>query len=195
MILFACLLVAGIVTACGGAATLVPTPVSQPVEPTRLPDVTITKAPDATEQPATRSLETPDEIVGPVVTVGEVSFPVELATTVGQQVQGLSGRASLAPGSGMLFVYDQERKFTFWMKDMRFPLDIVWIGADCAVVEVTQDIPPPVPGQADQQLPRYSPGTPAQYVLEINAGEAGLQNITPGDPVGFAGDLAGRYGC
>ena len=120
---------------------------------------------------------------------------MDLAITVEEQVQGLSGRAILAPGSGMLFVYAQARKFTFWMKDMRFPLDIVWIGADCRVVEVKENVPSPRPGQSDEELPRYSPGTPAQYVLEINAGEAAFQNISPGDPVEFTGSLAGRYGC
>jgi uncharacterized membrane protein (UPF0127 family) len=127
--------------------------------------------------------------------LGNSAFPVELALTVEQQIQGLSGREVLAPGTGMLFVYQRESRYTFWMKEMRFPLDIVWIGADCTVVDVTLDAPPPEPEQTLDQLPRYSPGDPAQYVLEINAGASAARGIGPGDPVEFAGDLAGRYGC
>ena len=115
--------------------------------------------------------------------------------TVEQQIQGLSGREVLAPGTGMLFVYQQESRYRFWMREMRFPLDIVWIGAGCAVVDLTLDAPPPETGQTLEQLPRFSPGDPVQYVLEINAGESASGGIGIGDPVEFAGDLAGRYGC
>ena len=127
--------------------------------------------------------------------MGNAVFPVELALTVEQHVQGLSGREVLPPGTGMLFVYQRESRSNFWMKEMRFPLDIVWIGADCTVVDVTLDAPPPEPDQTLDQLPRYSPGDPAQYVLEINAGQFAAEGLRLGDPVEFAGDLAGRYGC
>ena len=163
--------------------------------PTSLSTQTPFSTPEATDQPTTAPPQTPEGVVGPVVTVGETVFPVELATTVAEQIQGLSGRPSLAPGSGMLFVYEQESKFNFWMKDMHFPLDIVWIGVDCTVVDITRNAPPPSPDQSTDQLPRYSPGGLAQYVLEINAGEADSESIAPGDPVEFTGSLADRYGC
>ena len=203
------------VVACGSAAPSSPTPFSRTVAPATVVESTDNQMPsapasstsspvptqtslpglEAAELPATAPAETPQEIVGPLVTVGRTAFPVELAITVAQQIQGLSDRSSLALGTGMLFVYEKQSKLTFWMKDMRFPLDMVWIGADCTVVGVTRNAPPPVPGQTDEQLPRFSPAGPAQYVLEINAGEADSESIAPGDPVEFTGSLAGHYGC
>jgi uncharacterized protein len=107
----------------------------------------------------------------------------------------LSGRPSLAPGTGMLFIFERENLYNFWMKDMRFALDMVWVSADCVVADVIQNVPPPEPGQAVADLPTYSPSEPVQYVLEINAGEAESADIRHGDQVEFGGSLAGNYGC
>ncbi len=135
--------------------------------------VTLPPGPDSTPTPTT-------------VTIGDASFAVELAVTQ-QQEQGLSGRPSLAPGTGMLFIFGSEGRHSFWMKDMRFPLDIVWISAEHAVVDITEDVPPPAPGQTTSDLPTYMPAEPAQYVLEINAGEAESADIRIEDMVEFGG--------
>jgi uncharacterized membrane protein (UPF0127 family) len=95
----------------------------------------------------------------------------------------------------MLFVFEQPGRFTFWMFEMQFPLDLVWISAGCAVVDLTQNAPPPQPGQSPGDLPRYQPAEPVQYVLEVNAGVIESAGIAVGDPVAFEGDLAGVYGC
>ena len=166
-----------------------------PAAPTLPPTDAPLSAPETIDPPATALPKTPEEISGLMVAVGEATFPVELATTVEEQIQGLSGRLNLAPGRGMLFVYERQGRFNFWMKDMHFPLDIVWIGADCTVVDITRNAPPPAPGQSTGRLPRYSPEAPAQYVLEINAGETDSLSIVPGDPVEFIGGLVGRFGC
>ena len=152
-------------------------------------------SPESSREPPTATVETPPQIEGPMVKVGDAVFPVELALTGEEQFQGLSGREVLPPGTGMLFIYEQESRFSFWMKEMQFPLDIVWIGANCTVVDVALDVPPPEQGQTLEELPRFSPKEPVQYVLEINAGEFSASGIGLGDPVQFAGDLAGRYGC
>ncbi len=120
---------------------------------------------------------------------------MELAITSEEKSQGLSDRPTLAPNTGMLFVYEQQSRFSFWMRNMRFPLDMIWIGADCTVADVTLNAPPPEPGQTLDQLPRFRPASPALYVLEINAGEAPAKDIEAGVEVAFTGDLAGRYGC
>lgn len=119
---------------------------------------------------------------------------MELAITGHEQTQGLSGRAELAAGSGMLFVWAQESRRSFWMPDMNFPLDLVWINGDCTIVEITRDAPPQAPGQSRADLPRYIVDG-VQYVLEINAGESAHYAINPGDRVAFGGSLAGEYGC
>ena len=213
------LLLLALVLACGGAVsgaptTLGETPVATISSPALSPDAGATlpaepasRAADNTATPdhsasttspipaSTSVTDSTPSIVGPLVNVGDTVFQVELALTADQQVQGLSGREVLAPGTGMLFVYERESRYTFWMKEMRFPLDMVWIGADCKVVDVTLDAPPPEPGQSLDQLPRFSPITPAQFVLEINAGVSAASGIESGDPVEFTGDLAGRFGC
>ena len=56
---------------------------------------------------------------------------MDLADTPEKRFQGLSGREILEEGTGMLFVFQEERQHTFWMKDMRFPLDMIWITAEC----------------------------------------------------------------
>ena len=129
------------------------------------------------------------------VRVGDASFTVEVADKPELRYQGLSGRPALPAGTGMLFVFQREGTHTFWMKDMRFPLDMMWIDAACTVVHVTRNVPPPEPGQALSDLPTYGPTTSVLYVLEINAGAAGLAGVRLGDPVRFIGGLAGKYGC
>jgi uncharacterized protein len=130
---------------------------------------------------------------GPAVRVGGVRFPVEVVATAPERSQGLSGRAELPPGTGMLFVYEQPGIYAFWMIDMQFPLDFVWIGAGCAVVDLTPNVPPPQPGQSPGDLPRYRPAEPVRYVLEINAGDIALAGIRVGDAVVFEEVPAG--GC
>ena len=120
---------------------------------------------------------------------------MDLADTPEKRFQGLSGRPILEDGTGMLFVFQRESRHTFWMKDMRFPLDMVWINADCAVVDITADVPRPPPGQDDGALPTYSPSAPAIYVLEINAGTAAATGLQTGDLVTLSGSLTGRFGC
>lgn len=148
----------------------------------------VTPLPTATELPV--ATPTPDLDL-PVVTIGGFSWPVELAVTDEEQVLGLSGRAELAAGSGMLFVWAGESRRSFWMPDMNFPLDIVWIDGDCAVVAITREAPPQRPGQSRAELPRYVVDG-VQYVLEINAGEAALRGVKVGDGVEFGGSIAGE---
>ena len=149
------------------AATAPPTQQPPAASPTPVTATATATAPATATVPPTA---TPAPIQGPVVKIGDALFPVDLALTPEQRSQGLSGREVMAADTGMLFIFDNEGNLTFWMKEMHFPLDIVWIGADCTVADVTLGAPPPEEGQALADLPRFSPSSPAQYVLEINAG-------------------------
>ena len=157
--------------------------------------------PEAESQPLAGSTPTgrpavaTESPIGPVVTLGGVLFRVELAITSQERVQGLSGHPPIAPDEGMLFIYERAGWPSFWMKEMLFPLDMIWIDAECTVVHITRDAPPQAPEQALADLPRYGPTVPVQYVLEINAGEAESAAATVGSTVRFTGNLAGRYGC
>ena len=105
------------------------------------------------------------------VRVGNKTFSVELALTPETQLLGLGQRDSLAKNSGMLFTFKPAQTITFWMKDMRFSLDMVWI-ADGKVVHISRNLPAPQKDIKPENLPIYSANTPVDYVLEINAGEA-----------------------
>ena len=131
----------------------------------------------------------------PTVTIGGASFTVDVADTPEKRFQGLSGRPVLEDGTGMLFVFQEERNHTFWMKDMRFSLDMVWINAACVVADITADIPRPPPDSDDSSLATYSPSAPASYNLEIYAGVAAEYGLKTGYPVTFGGTLTGRFGC
>ena len=173
-----------------------PLPTATPLPPaTALP--TATPLPPMAPLPAATALPPPPptpDLALPRVTIGTFTWPVELALTGEQQAQGLSGRAELAAGAGMLFVWNQESRRSFWMPDMNFPLDMVWLNGDCAVTHITHNAPPQAPGQSQSDLPRYTVDQ-VQYVLEINAGEAARHGIQVGDLARFQGRIAGEYGC
>jgi uncharacterized membrane protein (UPF0127 family) len=84
----------------------------------------------------------------------------------------------------MLFDLHETSVPTFWMKGMRFALDLVWIGDDERVVAVTANVPPQ-PGASDTQLRRYSPVAPVRYVLELNSGAAARLGFTPDAQLSF----------
>jgi uncharacterized protein len=114
-----------------------------------------------------------------VVQVGDASVLAEVADDPASRQRGLSGRDRLAAGEGMLFLLPDDSP-SFWMKGMRFPLDILWI-RDGRVVDVSADVPPP--GDSNAPLPTYSPDRPANRVLEVNAGWAAEHGIRRGDAV------------
>lgn len=112
--------------------------------------------------------------------IGEASFRVEIADTLRTRSQGLSSRASLAEDSGMLFIFNIPFSYPFWMKDMSFPLDMVWIRKG-AVIGVTENVPPPSGNILT--LPTYSPPGVIDEVLEINAGTFKKFGLKIGDAV------------
>ena len=131
----------------------------------------------------------------PAVRIGEATYSVDLAVLPAERQQGLSGRESLAGDAGMLFVFEEERELSFWMKEMRFPLDIIWIDAGCRLIDVAADVPTPPPGASNAEIPTAKSPSPARFVLELNAGEAARAGLAAGDGVEFQGEIAGQYGC
>jgi uncharacterized protein len=110
---------------------------------------------------------------------------VEVAIKPDDLERGLSGRDSLLAQSGMLFDLGSTRVPSFWMKGMRFPLDMIWIDETRSIVGVTPNVPVPLADTPDDQLQRYSPGVPVRYVLELNAGGAARFGMTNGQRVEF----------
>ncbi|PIR68178.1 hypothetical protein COU49_02420, partial [Candidatus Nomurabacteria bacterium CG10_big_fil_rev_8_21_14_0_10_35_16] len=68
------------------------------------------------------------------VRISGEEIQVELALTQEERLQGLSNRTNLNPGSGMLFIFEQSGEHPFWMKEMNFPLDMIWINENMKVV-------------------------------------------------------------
>lgn len=113
------------------------------------------------------------------VQIGETLIDVEVADTPEKMDLGLGERDVLDADYGMLFVYEPKQPAVFWMKGMRFPLDIIWI-ADGKVVKIDSDVPHE-PGVPEGGLKLYPSGAAVDYVLEVNAGFAQRNNINVGD--------------
>jgi uncharacterized membrane protein (UPF0127 family) len=112
------------------------------------------------------------------VTIHNQTFAVTVASTIQEQEKGLSGRQSLPQNQGMYFPFASSGFYAFWMKDMKFPLDIIFIN-NGKVVTVYKDLQPGV----GSNPPIYKPYQPANAVLEINAGLANKYTISDGDTV------------
>jgi len=110
------------------------------------------------------------------LTLNAAQFCVEVVSTPSAWAKGLSGRRSLPEKNGMLFTFGQQREHSFWMKDMQFPLDMVWIRDDVVVGFVTG---------VDQRLgDQYTIPTPSvDAVLELNTGSIQRFQIKVGDTV------------
>lgn len=117
------------------------------------------------------------------VRIGSTAIAAEVVRDTEAIRRGLSGRDALDPKSGMLFVFPKPKTYRFWMRGMRFPVDIVWICND-RIVGITERVAPE-PGTAHPQF-HYAPRK-ANYVLEIAAGIAAERHFHVGDLVVFEG--------
>ncbi|MFA4819145.1 MAG: DUF192 domain-containing protein [Patescibacteria group bacterium] len=114
------------------------------------------------------------------IKVGSAPLRVELALTIEQQTRGLSGRDSLAPGTGMLFKFAKADKYTFWMKDMKFALDFIWVSND-KVAQLNNDIPPPTNESPYPVIIKTL--EPIDAVIEVPAGWVKGNSVKVGDNV------------
>lgn len=113
-------------------------------------------------------------------TINGHSFTLEVVKKQADQQRGLSGRSSLNADHGMLFVFNKSDYYPFWMKDMKFALDIIYIEGD-KVVFIAPNVPPPT--DAASTPTTIHPDTKADKVLEINAGLSQKYDIKKGDSV------------
>jgi len=109
--------------------------------------------------------------------IGTTTLSVEVSDTDALRDQGLSNRTSLGADQGMLFVFQSDSKPGFWMKDMDFPLDMVWIDASGRIVDITHDLLPSTYPSS------VYPKSPVRYVLEVNAGFASAHGMYVGEAV------------
>ena len=115
------------------------------------------------------------------VKIGDLKINVEVADTASERRQGLSGKESLSANSGMLFIFEGKSKNPFWMKDMNFPIDMIWID-DGKIVGIEKNAQPQT-GASDEQLRLYYPPVAVSQVLEVNAGFSDKNSIELGERV------------
>jgi uncharacterized protein len=108
---------------------------------------------------------------------------VEVANNDELRAQGLMYRDRLPSGKGMIFFFDADGVYPFWMKNTLIPLDMIWIDAAKKVAHVKSNVPP---CKVDP-CPSYDPEVPARYVLELAGGEAAKHGLKAGDSLRFEG--------
>jgi hypothetical protein len=95
---------------------------------------------------------------------------------------GLSGREAIGINEGMLFVFEDLGVYPFWMKDMKFPIDIIWIDAENRIADIDENVQPQ-PGVSEESLAQYKPSIPVKRVLELRAGRARLLSAEVGNSI------------
>ncbi|MEX2016957.1 MAG: DUF192 domain-containing protein [Candidatus Pacearchaeota archaeon] len=110
-------------------------------------------------------------------------FVIEIADSDEERALGLGGRESLDENKGMLFVFEEEVMPGFWMKDMKFPIDIIWIDSNREIIGIQENLQP---CSNIVLCPAVYPSHPIKYVLEINANLSDRDNITEGNIVKFS---------
>ena len=107
---------------------------------------------------------TVSELISPAprMRIGDLAVRVELAMTPAERMRGLSGRDEIGT-DGLLFVFPESDYHGIWMKDMRFPIDIIWIDEALTIIHIEHNVQP------DTYPKVFRPRTPARYVLETNS--------------------------
>jgi len=118
------------------------------------------------------------------VSVRTLIIDATVANTATERKKGFSKRDSLPLNQGMLFVFEQSGKYGFWMKDMKFAIDILWLDEGKKIVDIAQNVPTE-PDKKDKELTIYKPSQNAKYVLEVNAGLSQLHGLQIGDQAIF----------
>ena len=96
--------------------------------------------------------------------LGDGLYATQIVQTEAQRERGLSGTTSLAPDQAMLFVFDRSDTWGIWMKDMQYPIDVVWLNEQKQVVYSVSNMQPNSYPQV------FHPKQPARYVVELPAG-------------------------
>jgi uncharacterized protein len=152
---------------------------------------TTTTTPTKKNQPASAAPGVPQsglatgavEIVTPA---GVQRFDVDIAQTNAQRMTGLMHVEWMAPGRGMLFLFEREQQQSFWMKNTLLPLDMIFIRADMTILGVVENAEP-------KTLQSRKVDGASRYVLELNAGVAQQSGIAAGQSVRFVGDATAQW--
>ena len=114
---------------------------------------------------------------------GGVIIHAEIADTPRKRAEGLMYREHLPKDRGMLFTFTQAQPWTFWMKNTKIPLDIIWMNEKKQIIHIAHRVP--ICTKTDDSCPQYQPNDPALYVLELGSGEAERLNLQKGSKLQF----------
>lgn len=116
----------------------------------------------------------------PQVVINNSVVNIEVVDTPQSRQQGLSGKTKLGADDGMLFVFEDKQPRSFWMKNMNFPIDIIWID-DNKITKIDRNLEP----EGEIPTNHYNSDAPVNYVLEVNANFSKINNINIGDTVTY----------
>lgn len=113
------------------------------------------------------------------ILLGDTSILTRVAKTDLERSHGLSGTSELNEGQGMLFIFDRSGMWPIWMKDMNYPIDVIWLDQNKTVVDLATDLTP------DSYPQSFKPKQTALYVLEVPSGFVTRHSIVVGDKASF----------
>ncbi len=119
----------------------------------------------------------------PITLPGGSIIHAELADTPQKRSEGLMYREHLADNRGMLFTFSQAQAWTFWMKNTKIPLDLIWMNENKQIIHMEQRVP--ICTRTDDSCPQYRPNEGALYVLELAAGRAESLKLQQGSKLQF----------
>ena len=128
--------------------------------------------------------QTPTEMRKTTIIINRHSFEVEIAENDANRQKGLMERAKLEKNQGMLFIFEKNGIYPFWMKNTLIPLDIIWISADKKITYIHKNAVP-CQNTVVALCKTIIPTNTAKYVLEINGGLSEELQIKTGDEVSF----------
>lgn len=114
-----------------------------------------------------------------IVRIESAVFEARVADSQAEHKQGLSGTQSLAKDSVLLMVFEQDDKWSIWMKDMNFPIDILWLDATKQVVDLKKNVQP------NSYPAQFVPKQESRFVIELQAGSIDRSNIKIGSEANF----------
>ena len=114
------------------------------------------------------------------IEIGDRDFAMRVARTETERQQGLSGTSELPQGQALVFIFPTDDSWGIWMKDMKYPIDIVWLDAAKKVVHIERNVSPDT-----YPATTFRPKTSARYVIELKAGASEASRITIGSHAVF----------
>ena len=120
-------------------------------------------------------------------TLGRISLQASVADTEAEREQGLSDTPYIPAGIAKLFIFDSAQQWSFWMKDMKYAIDIFWLDENGHVVHIVESVTPDTYPNTS-----FAPPVPAKYVIETKAGFAKENNIRVGEVAGMTQILMER---